>query len=61
MARRQTNKRGGSLKVMRNQSKCSNYKLMNKKIVNKKIKLSRHISKHKKDLDAKKSLKLLIK
>lgn len=61
MARRQTSKRGGSLKAMRNLPKCNNYKLMNIRTVNKKIKLNRHISEHKNDLDAKKTLKLLIK
>lgn len=59
MTRRQTGKRGGSMKAIRNQSKCRNYKLMNTKIVNKKIKLNKHISNNPKDLDAKKSLKRL--
>ncbi len=59
MARKQTATKGSSRKAMRNQSKCSNYKLMSVRVTNKKRKLNQHLLTNKNDLDAKKSLKSL--
>ena len=56
MAKRQKDKKASSKKVGRNLAKCARYRDMSVRLTNKRKKVAKHLKKHPKDEEARKSV-----